>query len=119
MKKYLKRPREKLNKFKEIEAETWIYSLIPRFLLKALGHYFRLEVEGAEHIPRRGRALIAPNHSGFMGLDAVMLGHQVVEHSSRIPRLLAHHLWFFSEVISSQIQRFGILEATTNNGLQQ
>lgn len=119
MKKYLKRPREKLKEIREIEKDTWIYSVIPRALMKSLRKYFRLKVEGTDLLPKRGRALIIPNHSGFLGLDAVLLGHEVLSHTDRVPRLLAHHLWFISTFISNQLQKFGIQEATTNNGLDQ
>ena len=34
--------------------------------------YFRIEVEGVEHLPRRGGAIVISNHSSY--LDAGILG---------------------------------------------
>ena len=35
-------------------------------------YYWRIEMEGTEHLPRQGRALYVSNHRGFMPLDGVM-----------------------------------------------
>ncbi len=89
----------------------------PRLLLSALAKYFRLEVQGAEHIPRRGRCIVAPNHSGFLGLDAMILGHEILKYTGRVPRLMAHRLWFTSDFTTRAAQKLGVVEATTNNGI--
>ena len=36
--------------------------------------YFRVEAHGLEHIPKRGRVLIVPNHSGQLPMDGVLIG---------------------------------------------
>jgi len=36
-------------------------------------HYFSVHVEGIEHIPQRGRAMLVGNHSGGVALDAAMI----------------------------------------------
>ena len=79
--------------------------------------YFRLEVEGLEHIPRRGGAIITPNHSGFSGLDAMILGNEIYNGTTRVPRVLSHHFWFLSPQTSIPAQKLGFVEATTANGI--
>lgn len=37
-------------------------------------HYFRVQVHGLEHIPKNGRVLIVPNHSGQLPMDGVLIG---------------------------------------------
>lgn len=36
-------------------------------------HYFRVSVEGIEHVPARGRVMIIGNHSGGVAIDAAMV----------------------------------------------
>jgi len=36
-------------------------------------HYFTIGVEGMEHVPRRGRAMLVGNHSGGVALDGAMV----------------------------------------------
>jgi 1-acyl-sn-glycerol-3-phosphate acyltransferase len=48
--------------------------------------YFRVEVEGIEHLPERGPALLAANHGGAaLPYDGVMLGLAVLN-EMRVPR---------------------------------
>ena len=37
-------------------------------------HYFKVQAFGLENIPRNGRVLIVPNHSGQLPLDGVLIG---------------------------------------------
>ena len=61
---------------------------------RALGfmarRYWRIEVSGLEHIPRRGRAVLVGVHRGFMPFDGVMMVHLLEKHLGRIPRFLMH-----------------------------
>jgi len=83
-----------------------------------MSKYFRLEVEGLEHIPRRGPVVITANHSGFTGLDAMLLAHQIRSATGRQPRVLTHFAWFLSKYTSAAMQKFGFIEATMTNGLE-
>ncbi|MBX9812872.1 MAG: hypothetical protein K2Y16_14865, partial [Burkholderiales bacterium] len=56
-----------------------------------------VQVEGGAHLPRRGRALITPNHSGVSGFDAMVLQHEITRACGRPPRVLTHHLWFLTK----------------------
>jgi len=62
-------------------------------LLRTIAGYFHATLEGHEHIPRQGPALIVSNHALF-ALDSAVLGALLVEHVQRFPRFLADRaLW--------------------------
>ncbi|OFZ19196.1 MAG: hypothetical protein A2X94_11270 [Bdellovibrionales bacterium GWB1_55_8] len=90
---------------------------IRRVWLQLLRLYFRMEVEGIEHLPETGRALIAPNHSGFAGFDAVLLAHVIKRETRRRPRLLAHRAFFdFSSRLAEISEHFGLRKASVDGG---
>jgi 1-acyl-sn-glycerol-3-phosphate acyltransferase len=61
--------------------------------LRAIAGYFYATLEGDEHIPRQGAALIVSNHALF-ALDSAVLGSLLVEQVQRYPRFLADRaLW--------------------------
>jgi 1-acyl-sn-glycerol-3-phosphate acyltransferase len=88
------------------------------FVSKIIRRYFRLEIEGLEHLPQKGPALIVPNHSGYAGFDALILAGEIRSALKRIPRILAHHLWFVSKPTSVAMNKMGIAEATMESGLK-
>ncbi len=81
--------------------------------------YFRLQVEGEEHLPKRGPAIVAPNHSGLSGLDAFVLMHEIKKSCGRLPRVMTHQFWFLTETTSVPANKLGFIEATTANGLRE
>lgn len=89
---------------------------IPLFLLEIVRKYFRLEVEGIEHLAQKGRMLVVPNHSGFTALDAVMVGHEIHRAHGRVPRILAHPLWFVGPNIRILARKMGLEEADKTAG---
>ncbi len=89
---------------------------IPLFMMEIVRKYFRLEVVGLENIPKHGRALITPNHSGVTALDAVMIAHEVFKQKKRIPRMLAHPLWFVGPNIKVLAKSLGLDEADKDTG---
>jgi 1-acyl-sn-glycerol-3-phosphate acyltransferase len=117
MKNFLKKPNEKIFNLKSLDTDTLIYRVLPRFLLEIMRKYFRLEVEGAENIPRRGSVIIAPNHSGYSGFDAFLLGHVIQTEARRVPRVLTHHFWFLTDTTAIPAQKMGFTEATYENGV--
>jgi 1-acyl-sn-glycerol-3-phosphate acyltransferase len=118
MKNFLKKPNEKIFGLAKLDRETLLYRVFPRFLLEILRKYFRLEVFGTENIPRRGAVIIAPNHSGYSGFDAFLLGHVVQTEGKRVPRVLTHHFWFLTETTAIPAHKMGFTEATYDNGIQ-
>lgn len=117
MKNFLKKPNEKIFGLRSLDRDTLIFRVLPRFLLEILRKYFRLEVEGVENIPRRGAVILAPNHSGYSGFDAFLLGHVVQQEAKRIPRVLTHHFWFLTETTAIPAHKMGFTEATYENGI--
>jgi len=95
----------------------WLWRDVTRFSLKLLEKYFRLEVEGLENIPRKGRAILTSNHSGFSGLDALILCHQVYQNAQRIPRVLTHPFWFWQPWTAFIFNKMGFIEANFENAI--
>ncbi len=89
---------------------------IPLFLLEIARKYFRLEVEGIENVPQKGRGLIVPNHSGITALDAVMVSNEIHRSIRRTPKILAHPLWFVGPHIRILAKRMGLEEANKDAG---
>jgi len=100
------------------DRETLLYKLLPHFFGELISTYFRVTVEGTENLPRRGPALILPNHSGVSGFDAMVLHHEIQRAVRRFPRVLSHHLWFLTKTTAIPASRLGFVEATTDNGLK-
>lgn len=99
--------------------ERAAYRALPKLLMEFARRYFRLEVEGLEHIPRRGAGILAPNHSGFSGLDSFLLTNEVHRATGRHVRVLTHRFWFLSKLTSIPAEKIGFVEATSENGLTQ
>ncbi len=117
MMNFLKKPKEKLQELRHADKNLLIYSLIRKILLDGLHKYFRLEIEGIEHLPKYGAALITPNHSGFAGFDAAILAHEINRNCGRIPRVLTHKFWFLSKFTSANAKKIGFVEASMKNGV--
>jgi 1-acyl-sn-glycerol-3-phosphate acyltransferase len=114
----LKEAAEKLFNLKHLDHDTLLFRVFPRLLGEILRKYFRLEVEGIEHIPKTGAVIISPNHSGFSGFDAIVLNHVLVQDGRRVPRMLTHHLWFLTPTTALPAQKMGFIEATFENGIK-
>lgn len=115
---FLRKPNEKIFNLANLDKDTLIYRVLPRLLLEIMRRYFRLQVEGVENIPKKGAALITPNHSGYAGFDAVILTHVLQKDARRMPRVLAHHLWFLTRTTSVPAHKMGFAEATFENGIE-
>lgn len=92
---------------------------ISRYWLGLLRGYFRIDVQGIENIPRRGRAIIAPNHAGFAGADAVLLTYVIKRETRRRARILAHRAYFdFSIQLKAFSESFGLRRASLWGGIE-
>lgn len=100
------------------DRETVLYKILPHFFMEIVKKYFRVEVVGAEHLPKRGAAIVAPNHSGVSGFDAMVLHHEITRASQRYPRVLTHHLWFLTKTTSIPASKLGFIEANMENGVR-
>jgi 1-acyl-sn-glycerol-3-phosphate acyltransferase len=69
--------------------------------------YWRIEVEGLQHVPRQGPAVLAGTHRGFMPWDAVMALYLILRETGRIPRFLSHPGLFRFHAIAKFIIKMG------------
>jgi 1-acyl-sn-glycerol-3-phosphate acyltransferase len=109
--------KEKIFGLKNLNRDELLYRVMPRLVLEIIKKYFRLHVEGSENLPKNGSALIVPNHSGYAGFDAIMIGNEIRNLTGRVPKILAHHLWFIHKTTAVPFEKMGLTEATLNNGL--
>lgn len=79
--------------------------------------YFRVEVEGIENIPARGRAIVVANHSGALPFDGAMLREAARLHHpvSRDLRWLAEDFSFYLPFIGVTMNRIGAVRACQEN----
>lgn len=114
----MKKPNEENLNLNSLSGDALLYNVLPKFFMELMHKYFRLEIEGLDHIPRKGGGIITPNHSGYTGMDAMLLSHEIRKNRNRTPRVLTHHLWFLTQTTSIPAKRLGFIEATTKNGLK-
>lgn len=117
MKEFFGKRRERLFRLHELDFDRLALYVFPKFLLEIIRKYFRLEVSGVANIPARGRAIILPNHSGWTGLDAVVIGNEIHKQRRRVPRILAHKAWFLGDIRLIS-EKMGFREATVENGIK-
>lgn len=57
---------------------------------KIYDHFYRAEAYGLENVPSQGRVLIISNHSGYLPMDAVLIGVALATnpHGPRLPRAM-------------------------------
>ena len=79
-------------------------------LFKLLRLYSRLEVNGLERIGEKG-AILAANHTGWIGLDYAYAALSVYDGKKRIPRGMAHTTWFKRQATKEFARRLGLFEA--------
>ncbi len=87
-------------------------------LLDALyERYFRVQVQGAAHVPEQGAALLVCNHGGTLPWDGVML-KTALRHSSpsgRALRWLTDDFVFHSPFLGAWLNRVGAVRACPEN----
>jgi 1-acyl-sn-glycerol-3-phosphate acyltransferase len=69
--------------------------------------YWRIEVQGLEHVPREGPAILLGTHRGFIPWDAVMTLHILLRETGRVARFLTHPGLLKFPFISSFIAKMG------------
>ena len=100
------------------QSEKVLFKTLPYFFLNMMNSYFRLEVEGVENIPKRGRALLISNHSGVSGLDAMLIAAHVHTATGRYLRILTHSFWFIHKITQVSVEKLGFIKATYENGVR-
>ncbi len=79
--------------------------------------YFRVEVQGIEHVPDTGRCLVVANHSGTIPLDGLMLRSAIrLEHGgARDLRWLTEDFVYYLPFVGSFMSRIGAVRACQEN----
>jgi 1-acyl-sn-glycerol-3-phosphate acyltransferase len=117
----LKYPLDRLRGQREPEVTPQIDSRDPALItlvadcLRALGrHYFRLRIEGIQHMPAAGPVLLVGNHSGGLlpleGLFTAMAIHDQLGADRRLYALV-HEVLFHDSVTRGLAERMGMLRA--------
>jgi 1-acyl-sn-glycerol-3-phosphate acyltransferase len=97
-----------------IDDELWERRLVPLVDALVRSRYFSFEVEGAEHVPRDGRAIFAQNHAGWFPLDALFVGYAIrsVLGPCRTPYFATAEAALALPVIGPFIRRVGAVPST-------
>jgi len=77
--------------------------------------WWRIEVEGLEHVPEEGPAILVGVHRGFVPFDAIMLLHEMTRRLGRSPRFLVHPGLLKTPFVSRLIARLGGVPAFRAN----
>ncbi|HLV21198.1 MAG TPA: lysophospholipid acyltransferase family protein [Polyangiaceae bacterium] len=79
--------------------------------------YFRVEVDGIEHVPASGRCVIVANHSGTVPIDGAILKTAMrLDHpSQRDLRWLAEDFVFYLPFVGVFMNRIGAVRACREN----
>lgn len=79
--------------------------------------YFRVVSHGAEHIPREGAAILAPNHSGTLPFDGAMLWVDVYRHTDppRAARVIADFFVPMLPIVGTVFARAGVVSGARHN----
>ncbi len=79
--------------------------------------YFRVSSHGIENVPADGPAILAPNHSGVIPIDALMLWTDVVRRTDppRVPRAVSDHFVPLLPFVSLLFSRCGVVGGSRGN----
>jgi len=80
--------------------------------LRGLRGYTRLKVDGLEHVPQEGPAILAANHTGWLGLDYALTALILHDEVHRIPRGLVHKAWFMTPQTAQFAARVGLTKVS-------
>jgi len=79
-------------------------------------HYWRVEIDGIEHVPKSGRGVLVGMHRGFMPFDGVMALFALVTRANRIPRFLIHPSLTKFPFLADFMAKLGGIMACQENG---
>jgi 1-acyl-sn-glycerol-3-phosphate acyltransferase len=102
------------------DVDAWGRSEHMRAIIRAFydpiyRHYFRVEWEGMEHIPKEGGALLVSNHAGAIPSDAPAIMHGIETELGRPVYGLAEFLFRTLPVVGTMWARFGGVTAHPDN----
>lgn len=88
----------------------FLEKLAPGF--RMLRNYTRLKVDGLENVPDEGPAILACNHTGWLGLDYALTALSVYDAHQRVPRGMAHEAWFSMDKARDFARKVGLFQVT-------
>jgi 1-acyl-sn-glycerol-3-phosphate acyltransferase len=100
--------------------DTELMDIIRPFLGFMYRQWWRVGVEGLEHVPESGRALMVSNHSGVLPWDGAMISTALFEEhpAQRIVRCL-HLSWFSTlPMVAPALAAFGQVQALPENAIR-
>lgn len=80
--------------------------------LRGIRGYTRLKVDGLEHVPQEGPALLAANHTGWLGLDYALTALVLHDEVHRIPRGMVHQAWFMAPQTAQFAAQVGLTKVS-------
>ncbi len=80
--------------------------------IRALRGYTRLKADGLQHVPQDGPAILAANHTGWLGLDYALAALVLHDEVHRIPRGLVHQAWFVAPQTAAFAARVGLTKVS-------
>jgi 1-acyl-sn-glycerol-3-phosphate acyltransferase/nucleoside-diphosphate-sugar epimerase len=100
------------------------FGMDPGYIRRYCGHlfhflhdrYWRVEIEGLEHVPAQGRGVLVGVHRGFMPFDGVMALYALVRYRDRIPRFLIHPSLTKFPFLGDFMAKLGGVMACQENG---
>ena len=80
-------------------------------------NFFRVETFGLEHIPKEGRVLIVPNHSGQLPLDGSLVGYAMMTNPSapRLPKAMVERFFPTLPFVGNYLSSIGAVLGDPNN----
>jgi 1-acyl-sn-glycerol-3-phosphate acyltransferase len=102
------------------DVDVWgrserVRRLVRRGAAPLYRHWFRVELDGLDNVPREGGALLVANHAGAIPVDAAVLMHGIEQATGR-PVYALHH-WMLRETpfIGTFLARNGGVVANPGN----
>lgn len=83
----------------------------------AYERYFRVTSSGAHHIPTRGPAILAANHSGLLPIDGAMIVADIARHTSppRVARVIGDVFIPLMPWVGTIFSRIGVVSGSPGN----
>lgn len=100
---------------KDLVDEAVIAKLLP--YLRALRGYTRLKADGLENVPK-GPAILAANHTGWLGLDYALTALVLHDEAKRTPRGMVHSAWFGNPVTAKFARQVGLIKVSKDSMAQ-
>lgn len=109
---------ERLSDVDEWGRSEHMRELVRRMFAPMYKHWFRVEWEGLENIPRTGGALLVSNHAGAIPSDAPVIMHGIEEELGRPVYGLADYFFKSAPWLGTMWARVGGVPAHPENALR-